>query len=195
MRRAVLTGCVVVAAGALTAANALDVEESPLVRTALEFAARASSTSEVLTLNLTNLLILLVIKAFIFGFGLFSVGGLGAFGAAASPHDNSYGRSADGPMSAGEIFTETDMTGGMCFLMYTSTGDEAKMDCLQRASCEDPYRAKEYLTAAKLYYKMHKLLKSVFPFQEKYAKIMYAIEEASEYGLTGEDCGKKFTWF
>ena len=51
--------------------------EAPMIATAMEFMARASSTSEVLTLNLTNLLILLVLKALIFGFGLFSVGGAG----------------------------------------------------------------------------------------------------------------------
>ena len=45
---------------------------------AMDFMARASSTSEVLTLNLTNLLILLVLKALIFGFGLFSFGNTGA---------------------------------------------------------------------------------------------------------------------
>merc|ERR1719422_2850137 len=52
-------------------------DEMPLVANAMEFLARASSTSEDLTLNLTNLLILLVLKALIFGFGLFSVGGTG----------------------------------------------------------------------------------------------------------------------
>merc|ERR1712177_76773 len=88
---------------------------------ALEFLARASSTSEVLTLNLTNLLILLVLKALIFGFGLFSVGGTG--------------RSADTPM-----VTQADLTGGMCFLMFTS-GAEEKLDCIQRTACEDPYLA------------------------------------------------------
>merc|ERR1712156_420561 len=43
---------------------------APLVELTSELLARASSTSEVLTLNLTNLLILIVLKAIIFGFGL-----------------------------------------------------------------------------------------------------------------------------
>merc|ERR1719483_916195 len=94
----------------------------------MELLARASSTSEVLTLNLTNLLILLVLKALIFGFGLFSVGGTG--------------RSADSPM-----VTQADLTGGMCFLMFTSGADE-KLDCISRTACEDPYLASDYLTAA-----------------------------------------------
>ena len=56
--------------------SAEDASSSPVLRTAMELMARASTTSEVLTLNLTNLLILLVLKALIFGFGLFAVGGV-----------------------------------------------------------------------------------------------------------------------
>ena len=47
----------------------------------------------------------------------------------------------------------------MCFLMYTS-GAEEKFDCVLRTACEDPYLATDYLTAAKMWYKMHKLLAS-----------------------------------
>merc|ERR1711973_747625 len=154
--------------------------EAPMIATAMEFMARASSTSEVLTLNLTNLLILLVLKALIFGFGLFSVGGVGGVG-----------RSAD--EVAEPFITQADMTGGMCFLMYTS-GAEEKLECLQRTSCEEPYLAGKYLTAAKMWYKMHKYLKSVIPFDEKYAKIMYGVKEASDFGKTGDDCSKKYSW-
>jgi len=115
---------------------------NPALEQTLEFVARASSTSEVLTLNLTNLLILLVLKAIIFGFGLFTVGGAG--------------RSVD---STSRAITETDISGGMCFLMYTS-GAEDKLDCVKRAACEDPYLAADYYTASKMWYNMHKLMKS-----------------------------------
>jgi len=153
-------------------------QAAPMLSNAIELMARASSTSEVLTLNLTNLLILLVLKALIFGFGLFSVGGIG--------------RSTDGgDLTAG--ITQSDMTGGMCFLMYTS-GAEEKMDCVLRTACEDPYLASDYLTAAKMWYKMHKLLNSVVPFDEKYSKIMYGVKEAADYGKTGEECSAKYTW-
>lgn len=152
------------------------MEEAPLVATAMEFLARASSTSEVLTLNLTNLLILLVLKALIFGFGLFSVGGAG--------------RSLDKTPS----LSQSEMTGGMCFLMYTS-GDESKFECVKRTACEDPYMANDFLTAAKMWYKMHNLLKSIVPFSEKYSKIMYAVQEASEYGKNAENtCADKYIW-
>merc|ERR1712045_342069 len=88
MKGLVYSGAVL--AAVLATAGAED-EGSPMITTAMEFLARASSTSEVLTLNLTNLLILLVLKALIFGFGLFSVGGTA--------------RSADDSPS----FTDTDL--------------------------------------------------------------------------------------
>ena len=119
-------------------------EENPMVATAFEFLARASSTSEVLTLNLTNLLILLALKALIFGFGLFSFGN----------SSTGYSRSADNPTA----LTQTDLTGGMCFMMYAS-GEIDKISCVQRSACEDPKTATDYLTAAKMWYKMHKLMK------------------------------------
>merc|ERR1719323_2284575 len=96
---------------------------APLVEIASEFLARASSTSEVLTLNLTNLLILL--KALIFGFGLFSVG--------------SSARSAEDSTA----LTQANLSGGMCFIMYTA-GSEDKLSCIQRTACEDPKTASEY---------------------------------------------------
>ena len=112
---------------------------APMVDLASELLARASSTSEVLTLNLTNLLILIVLKAIVFGFGLFSVG--------------SSARSADETTA----ISQADVSGGMCFIMYTS-GAEEKLTCIQRTACEDPKTASEYATAAKMVYKLHKML-------------------------------------
>ena len=122
-------------------------EEMPVVQEALEFLARASSTSEVLTLNLTNLLILLVLKALIFGFGLFSV--------------NGSGRSAHGHHATPSLFevpSTTELHAGMCFFMWGS-GDEGKLDCIQRNSCEDPAMADTYLQGGKMWYQIHKMMK------------------------------------
>jgi len=168
MRKFLYSGAVL--AAVLAGANA--EESMPIVANAMEMLARASSTSEVLTLNLTNLLILLVLKALIFGFGLFSVGGAG--------------RSLEGP-----VVTEADLTGGMCFMMFAS-GAQEKLSCIQRTACEDPYLANDYLTAAKMVYKAHKLLG--MDFQDKYATVMLSIEEAVEHGKSGELCSEKYLW-
>merc|ERR1711863_238806 len=139
---------------------------APLVELTSELLARASSTSEVLTLNLTNLLILIVLKALIFGFGLFSVG--------------SSARSADET-----ALTQSDLSGGMCFIMYTS-GAEEKLSCIQRTACEDPKTASEYATAAKMVYKVHKMVG--INFSPKYEAVLNALEDAKSHSLQGGDC-------
>ena len=137
MRKVIYSGAVL--AAVIAGASADDsMDAMPVVQQAMELMARASSTSEVLTLNLTNLLILLVLKALIFGFGLFSVGGTG--------------RSAEGT-----AVTPADMTGGMCFMMFMS-GAEEKLSCIERTACEDPYLATDYLTASKMIYKGYKIV-------------------------------------
>jgi len=172
------SGAVLAALLASASASEEDLS-SPMIRTAMEFLGRASTTSNVLTLNLTNLLILLILKAIIIGFGIFAAGG------------GSLGRSADGEDR--RLVSQSDMTGGMCFLMFTS-GAEEKLDCVRRTACEDPYLATDYITAAKMWYKMHKLMKAYVPFEEKYSKIMYAVQEASEYGKTGSECAVQYPW-
>ena len=138
-----------------------------LIELATELMARASSTSEVLTLNLTNLLILIVLKAIIFGFGLFSVG--------------SSARSSDSQTS----LSQSDLSGGMCFIMYTS-GAEEKLSCIQRTACEDPKTASEYATAAKMAYKVQTLLG--VNFSSKYETVLNALEDAKSHSLQGGDC-------
>merc|ERR1711970_1312528 len=123
----------------------------PFLQTALEVVSRASSSSEVLSLNLTNLVILLALKVAIVAFGLFSGGATGR---------SSHTEGADLSLS------QTDMTGGLCFLLLTG-GDEEKLSCVQRSACESPISAANYLQAAKMWYKMHKLIKAI-PFEEKY---------------------------
>merc|ERR1712036_171586 len=147
-------------------------DSSELVTTALEFLARASSTSEVLTLNLTNLLILLVLKALIFGFGLFSVGGTA--------------RSADDSPS----FSETDLQGGMCFMMHMS-GDESKLNCIKKTACNEPAVAAQYATASKMMYKVFKLLN--VDIDNKYIDVLTAVEEAKNEALKGGNCAK-YNW-
>merc|ERR1712021_94720 len=140
---------------------------TPLVELTSELLARASSTSEVLTLNLTNLLILIVLKAIIFGFGLFSVG--------SSARSNSEETS----------ISQSDLSGGMCFIMYTSGADE-KLSCIQRTACEDPKTASEYATAAKMVYKVHKMVG--LNFSPKYETVLNALEDAKSHSLRGGDC-------
>lgn len=165
----------------LTNAYAFEEDKPSLIEQVSSLAARASSTSEVLTLNLTNLLILLVLKALIFGFGLFSFG----TGNAGSSY-SSYSRSTK---ETG--ITETDVTGGLCFMQFTS-GDLDKMSCVQRAACEDPKTATDYLTAGKMWHKLNKLMR-VVPFNREYYDIMTSVQEAVDHSLAGGACNK-YSW-
>jgi len=149
-------------------------EEAPFLATALEVVSRASTSSEVLSLNLTNLIILIALKIAIIVFGVFSGGATG--------------RSGDQPATS---VSPSDLTGGMCFLLYTG-GDESKLNCMARAACESPVAADNYLAAAKMWYKMHKLIQAV-PFNEKYTVIMETVYSASEHAKQGGECSK-YSW-
>jgi len=161
----------IVGSAMLALASATDVS-APFLQTALEVVSRASSSSEVLSLNLTNLIILLALKVAIVAFGLFSGGATGRSG-------------TDSELS------QADMTGGMCFLLYTG-GDDEKLSCIKRSACESPVSADNYLSAAKLWYKMHKVIK-VIPFSTKYQTIMESVYEASEHAKDGGNCAE-FSW-
>merc|ERR1712244_204238 len=165
-------GIAAIAGSAMIAATMAESLSPPFLQTALEVVSRASSSSEVLSLNLTNLIILLALKVAIVAFGLFSGGATGRSG-------------ADSELS------QADMTGGMCFLLYTG-GDEEKLNCVARAACESPVAADNYLAAAKMWYKMHKLIQAV-PFSEKYNVIMETLYSASEHAKAGGNCSK-YNW-
>jgi len=143
--------------------------EAPLLELTSELLARASSTSEVLTLNLTNLIILIVLKGIIFGLGIFSVGSV--FSARSAKETS--------------IVSQSDLSGGMCFILYTS-GAEEKLSCIQRTACEDPKTASEYATAAKMVHKVHKMVG--VNFSSKYETVLNALEDAKNHSLRGGDC-------
>merc|ERR1712223_1546488 len=100
------------------------------------------------------------------GFGLFSVG--------------SSARSAEETS-----LSQADLSGGMCFIMYTS-GAEEKLSCIQMTACEDPKTASEYSTAAKMVYKLHPMLG--MDFNPKYETVLNALEDAKSHSLRGGDC-------
>merc|ERR1712109_299829 len=102
----------------------------------------------------------------IFGFGLFSVGS-----SARSSEETS--------------LSQADLSGGMCFIMYTS-GAEEKLSCIQRTACEDPKTASEYATSAKMVYKVHKMVG--LNFSPKYETVLNALEDAKSHALAGGDC-------
>lgn len=151
--------------GALVTATPFSLSSSSsspgLLDTAGDLVARALSSSNVLTLNLTNVVILVILKIIIFVGGLFvlnssssSTSGGGLFGRADDPD------SATSPTAASSVaITPNDLSGGMCFLLYTS-GAEDRLGCLLQAACQDPLAADRYLSAGKIWQQAHQLLQS-----------------------------------
>ena len=63
---------------------------------------------------------------------------------------------------------------------------------IARAVCESPEVSSQYLAAAKLWYKMHKIINAV-PYNEKYTNVVESLENANTIGHQGGDCSQ-FSW-
>jgi len=125
-----------------------------LIKTAKALA-RSHSTSEVLTLNLTNLLILVVLKAIIFGIGLFYFGGVSFKGGHGGDHGHGWGRSLE-EKSAGSFMSQSEL---LLMLTYVLGSTSDNYECMYRVACEDPAKAKDYLNASNMLLKGAKYAK------------------------------------
>ncbi|GLH15853.1 Uncharacterized protein GBIM_20266 [Gryllus bimaculatus] len=128
----------------------------------------------VLSLNLTNLLILLVLKALLFGAGMFSFGLLNHKGGV-----HATGRSADGGDGGAApsylpTLTESELLLALSFLAGDAAaskagagaGAGAAYTCLHRVACEKPADARQYAGAANILLKGARMLHS-FMVQDK----------------------------
>lgn len=106
---------------------------------------QSRTTSEVLTLNITNLIILIVVKAIIFGFG-FLGGGFGG----------GHQRSSSSATPIESLFGKADLMMMMSFALASTSED---YNCLYRTACEEPETASQYTTASKMLLKGAKLFK------------------------------------
>ncbi|XP_076237916.1 uncharacterized protein LOC143181417 [Calliopsis andreniformis] len=140
---------------------------SMLMEIAKELVQRSTTSSQVLNLNLSNLLLLLVLKAVVFGAGY-----LGQHG-----HK---GRELEGE----NVVSEGEVALALGYLM----GDT----CLYRAACEEPHVAKEYLGAAEMIIETMKLLPQSLPIEGKYEKAISEFRKAIEHGVT-DGCPPEYT--
>lgn len=134
------------------------------------FVSTETGSSQVVSLNLTNLLVLVLLKALIFAAGSLGAntwkGGLGR-----SNEDN-------------EILTEDEI---LLYLTYL-TGAPGDNGCLQSVSCRQPSQAKKYTTAGEVLLKTSKML-ALNP-DVGYAQILQEVEQAADIGLAGGDCSR-----
>jgi len=148
-----------------------------LIKTAKALA-RSHSTSEVLTLNLTNLLILIVLKAIIFGIGLFYFGGVSFKGGHhGGGGGDGWGRSLEEKKEA--YMTQSEL---LLMLTYVLGSASENYECMYRVACEDPEKAKDYVSASKMLIKGAKYAKKYVSYNPKYEEIVRGLNEAVSHG-------------
>ncbi|XP_012056666.1 PREDICTED: uncharacterized protein LOC105619755 [Atta cephalotes] len=139
---------------------------SMLAEIAKELVQRSTTSSQVLTLNLSNLLLLLVLKAVVFGAGYIGHGYKGR------------------ELEDENIVSEGELALALGYLI----GDT----CLYRAACEEPHIAREYLSAAEMLLQTMKLMPQSLPAQSNYEKTIAEFRKAIEYGNI-EECPPEYS--
>ncbi|XP_049874965.1 uncharacterized protein LOC126373051 isoform X2 [Pectinophora gossypiella] len=165
-----------------SAGNFLSGSGGQLVSTlAKDFIARSTGSSQVLSLNLTNLVILIVLKALILAAGF--------FGAGAWKGGHHYARSLDDNKNATYI-TEDEI---LLYLSYLSGQQSKDYGCLYRLSCQRPQQAALYSSGADLLLQGAKLMQSNSIELHEYEDIAKGIREAAAWGEDGQLCDKRYT--
>ncbi|XP_060804013.1 uncharacterized protein LOC106140545 [Amyelois transitella] len=155
---------------------------------AKDFIARSTGSSQVgfdcvtqvLSLNLTNLVILIVLKALILAAGF--------FGAGAWKGGHHYGRSLDENKNASFI-TEDEL---LLYLGYLSGQQSKDYGCLYRLSCNRPEQAGMYSSGADLLLQGAKLFQGNSIELEPYEEVSKGIREAAEWGERGVNCEQRY---
>ncbi|XP_045773767.1 uncharacterized protein LOC123873100 [Maniola jurtina] len=142
---------------------------------AKDFIARSTGSSQVLSLNLTNLVILIVLKALILAAGFF---GAGAW------KGHHYGRSLDDNKNASYL-TEDEI---LLYLSYLAGQQSQDYGCLYRMSCQKPHQAALYASGAELLLQGTKLFQGNSIELEPYEDISNGIREAASRGERGMPC-------
>ncbi|XP_057670897.1 uncharacterized protein LOC130902662 [Diorhabda carinulata] len=132
------------------------------------FISTGGGTSQIVSLNLTNLFVLVLLKAVIFAAGTLGAG----------HWKGEYARSA---VDDEKFLTDDEI------LMYLSylTGSTG---CLQNVACQQPLKAKKYSAAGDLLLKFSKLFSLTTDLE--YDMVLQELEQASNVGLAGGSCDK-----
>uniref|UniRef100_A0A2S2PQC0 Uncharacterized protein n=1 Tax=Schizaphis graminum TaxID=13262 RepID=A0A2S2PQC0_SCHGA len=142
-----------------------------------------ATSSQMLSLNMSNVVLMLVLKGLIWG-------------ASYMQGHGGKGRK-DGPDAAGlaergflqDMVSETDL---LLFLGYLVADESGHYDCLNRVACEQPAKAESYLKSAEMLLKTAKLLDAVVPVDAKYERMLIKLQEAIEDGRADGDCQAKY---
>ncbi|KAG4079246.1 hypothetical protein HA402_006969 [Bradysia odoriphaga] len=143
-----------------------------VVHFAKEMISRSAGNSQILSLNLTNLLILVFLKALIFSAGLIGAGNWSQY-ARARRDDVSFTIKPDEP----QLF--------LGFLAAEGSGDDT---CLHHAACSSTQLATEYVKAAKAIIKTAEMLDAELVNNLRYRELIQKTERAIADGMAGAPC-------
>ncbi|CAG4961804.1 unnamed protein product [Colias eurytheme] len=146
---------------------------------AKDFIARSTGSSQVLSLNLTNLVILIVLKALVLAAGFF---GAGAW------KGHHYGRSLEDNKNASYI-TEDEILLYLSYLVGQQTQDYG---CLYRLACQKPHQAAIYASGAELILQGTKLVQGNSIDLEPYENVSHGIQQATAWGEQGKPCEQRY---
>ncbi|XP_050424476.1 uncharacterized protein LOC126835737 isoform X1 [Adelges cooleyi] len=124
-----------------------------------------------LSLNVSNVMLMVVLKALIWG-AAYMTGG----------HK---GRKEESSSGLGDIISEADI---LMFLGFLVADDSGQYDCLNRVACEQPTKATSYLKSAEMVWNAAKILDGIVPMDSKYEKMLNRLQEAIEDGRANADC-------
>ncbi|XP_030371649.1 uncharacterized protein LOC115621942 [Scaptodrosophila lebanonensis] len=161
--------------------NAQDMFASPaghvVVQVAKELLHRSAGNSQVLSLNLTNLLIILLLKVLIFSAGLLGAGHWSSYG-------YGHGRSAsDGTYGLGITSGDDYLITG--FLAAQGAGVD---NCLYAAACASPNAAYEYAKAGRALLGAIEIFDGVPLNKPRYSDLIVLMERAAYDGYRGIAC-------
>ncbi|XP_062124522.1 uncharacterized protein LOC133837689 [Drosophila sulfurigaster albostrigata] len=150
-----------------------------VVQVAKELLHRSAGNSQVLSLNLTNLLIIVLLKVLIFSAGLLGAGHWSSYG-------HGYARSAarlNGSYGLG--LTSGDDYLIMGFLAAQGAGQD---DCLFAAACACPNAAYEYAKAGRALLGAIEMFEGAPVEKPRYTDLILLMERAAYDGFRGASC-------
>ncbi|XP_049537541.1 uncharacterized protein LOC125952233 [Anopheles darlingi] len=162
-------------AGRGFADSARDILGSPAGQLAAyvakEMISRSAGNSQVLSLNLTNLLILFLLKALIFAAGLIGAGNWSQY---------ARGRSEEGGfLQPGEA---------NLIIGYLAAEGSGQDGCLMRSACRAPRTADEYARAAHALMKGAEMFSPDIAENYNYKRLLVSLDRAAMEGLQGAPC-------
>uniref|UniRef100_A0AAR5NZS6 Uncharacterized protein n=1 Tax=Dendroctonus ponderosae TaxID=77166 RepID=A0AAR5NZS6_DENPD len=127
--------------------------------------------SQVVSLNVTNLLILVLLKALIFA----------AASLAGQKGGDHFARSAD--EENGRFLTDEEV---LMFLSYLTGISQTLEDAFRNIACHQPVQAKKYVNAGDVLLKAAKMM--AYSTDDTYEYVIKEVDHAANVGIAGGNC-------